>query len=138
MPYLAVCGCWGACGRFRVSGVCSGVFSGLQGFLGRIWQTVGAIGIGCIQKRGTGGDLVCTSKKRDLPAVYRFVGLGSALFGHALHGFSFASGSFEVATFVTKPQDDAAVPIIMIKMQFLPWQHQLSTSDTGFAVGGGQ
>jgi hypothetical protein len=77
-------------------------------------------------------------KVGDLPAVYRFVGLGSALFGHALHGFSFAAGSFEVTTFMREAADDAAVPIIMIEMQFLPWQHRLSTSDTGFAVGGGQ
>ena len=31
MPYLAFCGLWRPCGRFGVSGGCSGVFRGLQG-----------------------------------------------------------------------------------------------------------
>jgi hypothetical protein len=39
-------------------------------------------------------------RKPHLPAVYRFVDLGSALFGHALHGFSFAASGGKVAPFM--------------------------------------
>jgi hypothetical protein len=65
MPFLAVCGYWGACGRFRVSGSvlgCSVAYRAFRGEFGRPWGQW-AIGIRCIQKRVTGGALVCASKE---------------------------------------------------------------------------
>jgi hypothetical protein len=92
MPYWPSGAIWGPVSVSGYRGACWGV----QGLSGENLADRGAMGNQAGVSRSAALAVIGASenkKGRDLPAVYRFVDLGSALFGHALHGFSFASSS---------------------------------------------
>jgi hypothetical protein len=60
------------------------------------------------------------------------VGLGS--FAVELDGSGFLGCCSEVAGAMGKSEESAAVPIVMIKMQLLAFEHQLAASYAGCAV----
>ena len=133
MSQLALCAVLGALEDFRVPFGCLGCLGLTGGFQGFLWQwqsESGGFGSAALV-----GDLVAFSKeKRRLPAVYWFAGSCLRRLGHALDDVSFAAGCSEVAPFMGEASDDAAVPVVMIEMEWLAWQHQLSASDARCVV----
>ena len=68
-------------------------------------------------------------KRRVLPAVHC---LGA--FGRELDHPGFAGCGSEVAVFVTKAPNDGAVPVVVVEVEFLSFEHWLAASDAGCAV----